>query len=291
MKTISLAVLALFAALPAFAGTSVDITKPAQADGEIRIYNISGSVEVRAWDRNEIRVVGDLGTGVDHLVFEVEGGRTDIKVVGHRHRSSHMRSDLEIDVPAGSNIDVETVSASVSLEGLKGKEIEVETVSGEIEISDCTGEVEVESVSGSVIIEGSIRAVDVETTSGRIEISGAQEWVSAQSVSGRVEVEAGTLQRAKIETVSGRIELECGMQERGRLDLQSFSGSVVLSLHDLSDVRFDLETFSGDIECDFESEVRRVRRFLPGRSLEFTAGKGLARVSIETFSGNIVVSR
>ena len=58
---------------------------------------------------------------------------------------------------------------------------------------------------------------------------------------------------------------------------------------DLSSVsaRFEVSTFSGRIDNDFGPDGERTSRFAPGRALEHTTRDGSARISIETFSGNV----
>ena len=41
-------------------GGSVDRKVPASANGEVVISNVSGSVDVRGWDRDEVQVTGHL---------------------------------------------------------------------------------------------------------------------------------------------------------------------------------------------------------------------------------------
>ena len=45
------------------------------------------------------------------------------------------------------------------------------------------------------------------------------------------------------------------------------------------------------LENDFGPNGERTSRFTPGRALDFTAGSGSARVSVETFSGNVRLQR
>ena len=79
------------------------------ADGRVLISNLSGSVMVTGWDREEISVEGTLGRGTERLDFEVSGDRARIKVIIPRRARNVEGSDLEIKVPRGSRVEVETV--------------------------------------------------------------------------------------------------------------------------------------------------------------------------------------
>ena len=70
--------LACLAALPALAGTPIDQTKPLDPRGRIELENLKGRVEVRAWDRQEVKVTGTLGDGVEK--FSMDGDRRNLRI-------------------------------------------------------------------------------------------------------------------------------------------------------------------------------------------------------------------
>src|SRR5690606_6082935 len=78
IQAIALAICASLACAPLFAGTPINETRPLDARGRIDIENLKGRIEVRAWDRNEVRITGTLGDGVEKLV--IDGDRQDLEV-------------------------------------------------------------------------------------------------------------------------------------------------------------------------------------------------------------------
>ena len=44
----------------------------ADANGEVVISNVSGTIDVRGWDRNEVQVTGHLGGRVERVDVEFE---------------------------------------------------------------------------------------------------------------------------------------------------------------------------------------------------------------------------
>ena len=93
----------LLAAPSAPAQTRVDQSRPASADGLVDIENMSGSVKVVGWDKNEVAVRGTLGRRAEGLDFSGSGSRTRIEV--ETQGSPHgVSSDLEISVPARSRL-------------------------------------------------------------------------------------------------------------------------------------------------------------------------------------------
>ena len=101
--------------LAAFAGSgSIDRKVAATANGEVVISNVSGSIDVRGWDRNEVQVNGHLGSGVERLDVESNGGRTVVKVVLLRGSHDDGEAEITVSVPKDSSVEVSAVSADVS---------------------------------------------------------------------------------------------------------------------------------------------------------------------------------
>ena len=110
------------------------------------ISNVSGTVDVRGWDRNEVQVTGHLGEGVERVDVESSGGRTVVKVVLPRRGSRDGDAVIEVQVPKNSSVEVSAVSADVSSRGVLGTQ-RLNSVSGEI-TADISG-----NESGSALRE------------------------------------------------------------------------------------------------------------------------------------------
>jgi DUF4097 and DUF4098 domain-containing protein YvlB len=125
--------------LAAFARDSaVERKVAAEANGEVVISNVSGSIDVRGWDRNEVQVTGHLGDGVERLDVETNGGRVVVKVVLPRGNSHDGEADIEVSVPKNSSVEVSAVSADVSSRGVLGTQ-RLKSVSGEV-TADISGD-------------------------------------------------------------------------------------------------------------------------------------------------------
>ena len=278
----------LLLALAAGAQTEVERRVPAAPGGTVVIENVSGSVVVTGWDNREVEVTGTLGRDVEELTVESEGNTVEITVeVGRGSGRRQSSAQLEVRVPRGSHVEVETVSADVTVSGVDG-ELALETVSGAIRVDGAPREVAAESVSGNVEIEAD-GAVSVETVSGNIDIRGARGTLEAESVSGNVTVAAEDLERAEIASVSGRIDLEISLAGRATLEIESHSGGVELALPASTSARFEVETWSGRIDNQLGPPARKVGRYTPGYELKFSVGGGDARITIESFSGDVVL--
>jgi DUF4097 and DUF4098 domain-containing protein YvlB len=276
-----------------WAGESVDVTKSASATPTVEIENLAGSVKIHGWDREEIKVTGVLGDDTDGLDFSGSNDNFDIEVeipdsYGRRHRD--LDSDLEIWLPAGSSLAIETVSASIRVSGVNGR-LELESVSGEVTVDGAPTSADVETVSGSIELSGSETLAIAESVSGKIELSGVAGRVEAATVSGSIRVEASDIEQGEFEAVSGSVRFTGALSPGARLSAESHSGSVVLNLPADTSARFQVETFSGGINNGFGGgEAERTSRYAPGKRLDFTLGSGDAQVRVESFSGSVTLN-
>ena len=125
--------LAVALAMPAVAlDRDVSESGPAAADGLVIIENISGSVVVVGWDKAEISVEGTLTGDVEDLEFETGTKKSRIKVIWPKNKKNvDGEADLVINVPRGSELDVECISATVEISGVTGS-VEASSISGDL---------------------------------------------------------------------------------------------------------------------------------------------------------------
>lgn len=256
-KALFVTALLLAAGSAALAERSVSQTVPAAPDGEVSVELISGRVEIIGWDRDEVEVTGSIGDDVEELLVEAEDGDVSIEIELPEGRRNLHDADarLTVRVPRRADVDVETVSAEISIE-------------------ETAGEVEAESVSGGIEVRGSVERAEVSSVSGKIEVTSGE-----------------ALSHGEFETVSGDIELRSALRPGASLSFESVSGNITLHLPGETSAEFEMETFSGSIENDFGPEAKRSSDYAPGKSLRFSSGSGGTRVEIESFSGGIRLRR
>jgi DUF4097 and DUF4098 domain-containing protein YvlB len=272
-------------AASARAQTRVEQSRPASADGTVDIENMSGSVKVVGWDKNEVAVRGTLGRRPEGLNFSGTSARTHIEVEtqGPPHG---VRSDLEISVPAGSRVKVEGFDANITVTGVTGA-VYAETVNGSITQSGAAKEVELQSVNGSVEVTKAGGRIRAESVNGAVTVREVSGEVEASTVNGELTVTGSTFERAHLEAVSGSIRFEGDLGKRAILEAETVSGSVELALPASVGADFEISTFSGDIENELGPAAPRKGRHSPEKELSFTAGSGGAKVTVQTLSGGI----
>ena len=285
-KTTLMILVALAAAGVAQADRMVDETRPLAADGRVEISNISGEIEIIGWSGDGVSITGKLEDGVEELAISSGGNRLSIEVDLERRTRNNGSAYLTIKVPTTANVDVETVSANISVDGVLG-ELQLESVSGRVEVSGETRSVEASSVSGDVIATSTSGRAELESVSGDIIVRRATGRLEANVVSGSIEIEGGDLDSFDAETVSGSIFCAASPTDRGRFTIETMSGTVEMVVSSEINADFYIETYSGSIKNDIGPAPTRTDKYAPGKELRFTNGSGGARVSIESFSGSV----
>lgn len=271
---------------------SVNETRQVKADADIRIDNLAGTVKVQGWDKNEVRVSGTLGALVQKLQMEGGDSALDIRVV-LPHHSMHDEdcgscAELEIQVPRGARIEVSTVSADVEASGLTGQ-VQFGTVSGGATVSSSAARIDLRTVSGDVTVVGSAKgaSIDANSVSGTVRISDVDGHVDAENVSGDTKVVSRHISDLKMSATSGNLTFEGTPLKGGNYDLNNVSGDVVLAVGGSPDARFDVSSFSGDIDNSFGPKPTRVSKYSPGMELHFSSGNAGATITARTLSGDI----
>ncbi|HWS77523.1 MAG TPA: DUF4097 family beta strand repeat-containing protein [Thermomonas sp.] len=286
----TLLALACIAAFPAFAATPIDQTRPLDPRGRVEIDNLKGRVDVRAWDRPEVKITGSLGAGVEK--FSVEGDNNALRIeVKYPNRARNTEPTvLIVQVPLRAELEVSTVSADIDVHGVAPGELSLESVSGDIVANGAPRRASVESVSGDVLLTFNSGDVDASSVSGDLSVGGRLNGeLSVETVSGnmRVDSKGERLRRVSASTVSGDVELKLGLAADGEIDMESVSGDLTLvAPRDLS-ANVSGESFSGDLSAP-DAKIQR-EEFGPGSSFQTRYGAGKGEVRIETFSGDATV--
>jgi DUF4097 and DUF4098 domain-containing protein YvlB len=264
----------------------------ASRDGHINVSNISGSVTVNGWTRNEVEVTGTLGRNVEELIFERDGDDVLVKVKVPKDSGRGIDSDLRISVPQNSSIDIGTVSADIDVTTVIGEQ-SLHTVSGDVTTEFTGADLTAESVSGDVEVSGDSADGEIEanTVSGDVTLFRVGGEVVGKSVSGDVIVDEGSFTRAALSTVNGEIVFQGELREDGRLSIETINGSVDVDFVGDVSARFEVDTFNGGIRNCFGPKAERASKYTPGWELEFTEGDGDGRVEISTMNGGVNICK
>ncbi|MEP6906566.1 MAG: DUF4097 family beta strand repeat-containing protein [Pseudoxanthomonas sp.] len=291
--TVSSLLLVSFLALAASAGavTPIDQTRPLDARGRIDVENMKGNIQVRGWDKSQVKISGSLGDGVEKLVVEGDAQHLVIKVQYPKNSGwgggKSGSSDLQLMVPLRAEVEIDSVSANIDVSGLAASKLSIDTVSGDVMVAAAPSEIDVESVSGDLRLTVNSADVDVQSVSGDIVLRGRMNGdVKTETVSGDIDVIVNSEQVRELSasTVSGNADLRAALVPRGEIKLESVSGDLLLVLPKNLSAQVRGESFSGDLKAP-DAQIQKPEHG-PGASFSKRYGSGEGEISIETFSGD-----
>jgi Putative adhesin len=293
MKWMLFAATMLSTAAIAGAATQFNKQVPVGPQDRVNVSNIAGSVSITTWEGREIDVQGELGSGVDRVEVRQDTGNVDIKVIvkdgdwwnGQSSRDGEAR--LQIRMPAGVQLDVNTVSAPIIVSGVRGR-MRLKSVSGDIRSSIMGTDLDAKTVSGNVQLMGSNPQANVRASSvsGNVDLIQVGGDVDARSTSGDVDIDSKGSSELRAHSVSGDIGVRGVLASDADLDLQSVSGRVKVAAQAPGGYKYDLSSFSGSIRNCFGYAVER--NDIPGNShLNGVRGEGKGNVRMKSHSGTV----
>ena len=269
--------------------TRIDTIVPLNSNGTVDLSLISGTIEVSAWSRDQVKIEATTHEG--RLRFAASRSRVALHV-DHEERGRHRSSGktiYKVVVPRGARLIMETVSGPITAKGVGGQ-VDAESVSGSIEVEDARS-LSFESVSGGVRARNVSGGAKGESVSGHVILENVRGDVEAGSVSGPIRLSGITAKLVSASTVSGSIHFSGAVDPAGRYEFESHSGTIRLALPANTGARLSLETFSGSFKSDFPVTLGGNDGPGPGRSGEARIGRGNARIEAQTFSGSILIIR
>lgn len=219
------------------------------------------------------------------LVMTVSG-KVSLEQVLDRVAATTTSGDVRVSSVGAA--EVRTVSGNLSLQDITGN-VAVSTVSGKLEASNIGGDLTGQLVSGEAVVRCIRGRVDVTTVSGNVNLSRLENEIAVETTSGNV-VFVGALtpvKRCRISAFSGDIKLAvpetCGFEAK----FKSFSGTIK------SDFPLDAPRPSVDVRPDAPTPPPPPPPLSsrPGSYILWRHGDGAAKVSLNTFSGKVLLVR
>ena len=288
------------------AKTEINETHSLSDNGRIHVDNISGSITLNGWDKNEVKIQGSYSGSVEKVDITSSSNTIRIKVVYRLGLFFKGKCDLEIFAPRNGKLDIDSVSAKINISGFKSS-ASIDSVSGDIVLSGDFTSLDVDSTSGDVELSGNAETLEINTTSGDVDITGSGEEIDFSSISGSLKI-IGTYPRIKgdtisgsvdykgkaidycnINTTSGSVNIDCIPNEKADLNIQTTSGTIDITVPSEISARLKFESFSGtikvigiDYENSYEEDFMEI-----SKTLKTTIGNGDVKIYLQTLSGSI----
>ncbi len=218
-----LATLALTAAAPASVTEKFSQTYPLNADGIVSLDSVNGTVEIVAWDKNEVSIeaekIASDDAGLKRIEIAVDASPAHVAIKTKMEKKwfslSFNRAEVryKLRVPAGASLKkIDVVNADVRVRGVQGY-VDLDSVNGSIEAEGLAAGGRFDTVNGSIRatfakLSPSDRIVldTVNGTCTAILPPGAAFTLKADSVNGRVSCDFPiTISKSGRRTLNGSV--------------------------------------------------------------------------------------
>ncbi|MCM1181956.1 MAG: DUF4097 family beta strand repeat-containing protein [Roseburia sp.] len=247
-------------------------------DGELSLASTSGDMTVQTVSASALTLTASSGSITGDRLCAADGaGAITIGTTSGDVGAGQLAGDTSIETTSG-NVNVETIVGTFA--GLAS--------SGDITVGSVDGDAEASASSGCIKINGGGGAREISTSSGDILLEGVADAFDVRTTSGdaviRAEKGAGY-----IETTSGNVRLTLP-ELTGKLEIQTTSGEVGVSLSENAVMEFEAKTASGGIDTFFDDSLSFSKR---GDSAKGSVGSGAQRyaVVIGTSSGDVRITK
>jgi len=261
-------------------GAAPDTTVALRRGDRVVVQNLSGSVEVRTWDRAELAVEG-WGEEIVHLGVERSGDRL---VVGSTDRKGRgLDVEVRLRVPAWASLEIRGRELEVDVSGTES-ELQVHTVEGAIVASRVSGVVTLTTVDGVIRVEDATGRIAARSRGDDVTLRRVRGEVEAHSGSGDVVLEEMSASSVRAETLDGDLRFQGSLSRGGSYWFSVHDGDADLTLPRGVGASVKVATFDGEFTSDFPVTLQR---YGGGGVFEFVLGDGGAKLEIQVFDGEI----
>jgi DUF4097 and DUF4098 domain-containing protein YvlB len=269
---------------PSYA-SRVDTTFAFDKSGTVTVSATSGNIVITGWSRDQVHVRATSDD--DNIRLDASSGRMTLEVSGRRGDTR-----FELSVPYGVRVMATTHSGDISVRGTRGP-VEVRAQNGDIDIDDVMTRLDANTLSGDLTASNITADAQVGTVSGSVKMTDVRGNVEVGTVSGDVDLRGVTAKLVRAKTTSGDVIFDGLIDPAGRYDFGTHSGSVRLRIPRDASAQLTVSTWNGGIDSQFPITLRPGEHGIGAATTKrftFDVGGGAARVTAETFSGDITIT-
>lgn len=262
----------------------IDTTISFSRTGTVELQLTGGEIIVTSWPREQVRVRATSERSA--LRLDASSAHVSLGLRQGSSRSGDTR--FEVTIPVGARVRANTTSGDIRVSGSKA-DVEARTQRGDIAVED-VGRIDLNAFSGDVEATTVAGDVRIGVLSGDVRVRGATGEVEIKTVSGEVDVRDTRARLVRLESTSGDLTYDGTIDPSGRYELETHSGDVDLSLPANIGANVVVSTFSGSVESDFPMVLEPGAHgdgSSHGKELRLTIGRGGARITAKSFSGDI----
>ena len=228
----------------------IERSMPVDPTATVTVCVMSGAIEVRGWEKNEIRVRSADAVVLDfrridkikekdkEKQLQTPATRVDVMVTDTSDRTGEKGdcqaiADVELEIPNGATVQVQTRDGDIHIVGVAAAY--AGSQNGDIAIEGASRLVEAGSVGGSISLRDSAGRINLSSAGGTVDATNIKSATSEDSfevgtVSGDIQLEHVSNSKLFAKTVNGTVTLTGPLARAGQYGFQTLSGDVVLAL-------------------------------------------------------------
>lgn len=262
-----------------------DTTFAVRAGASLELDVQSGSVVVRSWDRDEMRVQA-THDGATRVRIRNRDSGVSIEAEEWRGHGPGKSVSFEITVPRSFGVEIEGINVRAHVENVRGPVV-VENVQGAIVVRGVNGDVDVESVTGSLTVEDVRGSVRASATNQGVVLRNVTGTVSAETVNGNITLHGIESAAVEAHTVNGFVHYDGSIRDGGRYAIGTHNGEIRIAIAERTNATLRITTMNGKVQSAFPVRIGSMRE----GTTQVTLGSGSARVELESFNGSINLVR
>ncbi len=269
-----------------------DQTVPVTKNMRLSVNNFAGSIAVRTWEKDAVRVEAEHSTR-DRI--NIRPAEAVLRVSASSEHGPSRTVDFVLTVPRWMPVTLDGTYVDIELEGIQS-EVSAETVGGDVRLKGGSGTVKLKSVEGIIEVEGAKGRMLLTTVNEGVFVSDAAGEITAETVNGDVTLERIDSGTVDVATVNGDVLYDGSVRDGGTYRFATHNGDVEMRVPDQINASVFIRTYNGDFSSHFQVQVpeaasdnrdERGRRSRRNRRFNFTLGSGAARIELESFGGDI----
>ncbi|HEU4711899.1 MAG TPA: hypothetical protein VFS76_10055 [Pyrinomonadaceae bacterium] len=149
---------------------------PGGKNVRVELRNISGTIVVESWNRDEIKLTATIESKNTHVVPKQVNQCLSVDVMSdNRGRGDIGDINFKLQVPVNSSVDLETVRGNISVTNVRGGLVRAHvSTEGDIELSNIVAsQVIAQNISGNIFFDGEFLGggtYDFKSSKGEIQI-------------------------------------------------------------------------------------------------------------------------
>ncbi|HUP88873.1 MAG TPA: hypothetical protein VM100_05975 [Longimicrobiales bacterium] len=273
----------LIGVLAASFAQQTDTTIAVRAGARVDVEAFGGSITVKTWDRNSIRVQAVHGR---RDVVSIDSRSNAVKIEAEGRMGTPTNVDFTITTPASVSLNLSGVYTEIDVDGVTG-DIEAETVQGNIKVSG-GARLKLESVEGDIVIDHARGRISANTVNRGIRITNVVGDIEAETVNGPIIVQGAQATNVDLATVNGRIVYDGTIRNNGDYSIASHNGGIWVVVPAGAGANVSISTFNGELDASMPVTLDKGAN---KRRYSFVLGNGGARLELESFGGDIHLRR